>query len=343
MARWTLIAGCTLIVALSAATWWLSRPAFDESLPPNPYDDVRIAPTTSAITLARKLDGTVLAVRSASTTGISAIPLASSGDAADAVNVLGVDAIAAQLAAVPASEVRWSELGLPVDTQYPHIAAGTNFKAHAEEVGHEGEPFLFPKLSEATAWNAPVPAAGRMDFEVELCAVPLADYTSGTTPLLGYLLCGDFTDRWQLVKDIDLDGPMGITGFAAGKGGAGRMPLGALLLVPRRPDLYADIQLDLYLNGRLRQRALAGLMIWSPEEIIDRALAACDTEFAHHERTVTLTDCNRIPAGTVILTGTPEGVLFHVATLWSPWSYLQPGDVVVSRASYLGILHNTIE
>ena len=182
-----------------------------------------------------------------------------------------------------------------------------------------------------------------MDFEVELCAVPLVDYSIGATPLLGYLLCGDFTDRWQLVKDIDLDGPMGITGFAAGKGGVGRMPLGALLLVPRQPDLYADIQLDLYLNGRLRQRATAGLMIWSPEEIIERALAACDTEFAHHERSVTLTDCDRIPARTVILTGTPEGVLFHVATLWSPWSYLRPGDVVVSRASYLGILHNTIE
>ena len=125
---------------------------------------------------------------------------------------------------------------MPIQGLPRNIAAGTNFVAHAEEVGHEGDPFLFPKLSAPTAWNAPVRAEGRLDFEVELCAVTLAEHRADAPAPLGFLLCGDYTDRLQLVQEIDLDGPMGLSGFTDAKGGAGRLPIGPLLVIPEDED-----------------------------------------------------------------------------------------------------------
>ncbi len=40
-------------------------------------------------------------------------------------------------------------LVMPLSYPYPSIAAGTNFKEHAEEVYSDEPPFLFPKLSAA--------------------------------------------------------------------------------------------------------------------------------------------------------------------------------------------------
>ena len=48
------------------------------------------------------------------------------------------------------------------------------------------------------------------------------------------------------------------------------------------------------------------------------------------------------PGGTLVLTGTPEGVLFRLGTLWNPAAYLQEGDVVTSFGTYLGYMRNEI-
>jgi 2-keto-4-pentenoate hydratase/2-oxohepta-3-ene-1,7-dioic acid hydratase in catechol pathway len=45
----------------------------------------------------------------------------------------------------------------------------------------------------------------------------------------------------------------------------------------------------------------------------------------------------------MLLTGTPEGVLFHPACIWHPLAYLRSGDEVVIRAPWLGVLQNRIE
>ena len=85
-------------------------------------------------------------------------------------------------------------------------------------------------------------------------------------------------------------------------------------------------------------------MIWSPDEIAARALGACTQTYHRRvEQTLRLTGCDAIPAGTILLTGTPEGVLFHPATLWNPLAYLQSGDEVVVRAPGLGVLWNRVD
>ena len=83
-------------------------------------------------------------------------------------------------------------------------------------------------------------------------------------------------------------------------------------------------------------------MIWSPLEVLNQALAGCETEYRDDEATLRLADCREIPARTLVLTGTPEGVMFSLANLWFGGAYLQPGDLVTSTGTHLGVMRNTI-
>jgi 2,4-diketo-3-deoxy-L-fuconate hydrolase len=343
-----------LVAVLVAATARLAGPKFDERLSGDPVASLEIAPIEEAITLGRLDAGgdphVVLVTRSGPD-GLEVVDLQAAfgrpfRDAVDAIDGVGLDALT-RLALDPASireRIQYEDLGLPIDAAYPHIAAGTNFRAHAEEVGREEGPFLFPKLSQATAWNALVPDRARLDYEVELCAVTLTLHTASKPARLGYVLCNDFTDRWTLVSGMDLGGPMGLSGFPDGKGGDGMLTIGPLLVIPRDADaFYRDLSLDLYVDGALRQRGLGGQMIWSPAEVLARSLDDCALEYSSKDGPVGLADCAGIPARTLVLTGTPAGVLFHPVTLWSKQAYLTPGDEVVAVATHLGVLRNRVE
>lgn len=340
-----------LLLALGIATWRLSQPKFEESLRGDPQESLTVAPPETALTLARVGAGNrarVVLVIDARPDGLAVIDLESAfgrpfRDAVDAFHELGYEALE-QAAGGPATErLALIDLGLPFDPADPHIAAGTNYRAHAEEVGLEEGPFLFPKLSMPTPWNADVPPKTRLDYEAELCAVTLTPHTPSSPARLGYLLCNDFTDRWKLLEGLDFDEPMGTTGFPDAKGGDGMLPVGPFLVIPRQADgFHRDLVLELYVNGRLRQRARAGLMIWSPSEIVARAFDDCDVVYQRSEGTVGLTDCTAIPARTLILTGTPGGVMFHVLTVWYPGAYLERGDEVWTLAPFLGVLHNRV-
>lgn len=115
------------------------------------------------------------------------------------------------------------------------------------------------------------------------------------------------------------------------------------MVIPESVEFYKDIELKLYLNGNLRQHASAGQMIWAPHKVLDKALTDCQVPYFNAgEETVVTPSCEKVPARTLLLTGTPEGVLFNVTTLWSPLSYLRPGDEVVSSGTYLGFMRNKI-
>ena len=336
-----------VVVFALGSSYTLTRPVVSGISESAALASLELAPRDLAVTLARDRSGTVLLVISLDEAGIAAVDISEAAgvdytDSLHAFRELDQEGLQQFYTGLPIKNVGWEQLGSPFDGHYPHVAAGTNFRGHAEEVGHEGDPFLFPKLSRATVWNSDVLAAGRFDYEVELCAVPLTEHRTAVPARLGYVLCNDFTDRWQLVKDIDLGGEMGLTGFARAKGGASRLPIGALLVIPQDDNFYQELQLDLFVNGTLRQSASAGAMIWSPRQLLSKALAACETDYEMADETVRIGACDHIPAGTLLLTGTPEGVMFHPATLWNPWAYLVDGDVVTSVGSYLGYLRNVI-
>ncbi len=354
----TMVLAGAFVVAVAAfliGSFWVARPLFDETLEGDPLARVRIASPAVAWTFARTRgplsetsQSRTLLVTEASRDGVEAVDLGAAlgrpvGDPLELLAAGRLDELPRVVETSPRIRVAWSRLGLPFEAAPRQIAAGTNFAAHAEEVGHEGDPFLFPKLSRATAWSSQAAPGTRLDYEAELCAVTLSDHGRERPAPLGFVLCNDFTERWTLVREMDFDLPMGLTGFPEGKGGPGRLPIGPLLVVPRSPaDFHERVELELYVNDALRQRASAGLMIWSPREILDRALADCETPYQLRDETIRISDCERIPAGTLILTGTPAGVLFHPLSLWNAAAYLRSGDEVVTVGTHLGVLRNEV-
>jgi len=346
--RTLLVIALLLILALASSAW-LTRPVVEGELGPAQFAAMSLAPRGEAATLAVSHNGQVLLVTAVGSTGIEGVDLASTSgrafdDAVDAYHYLGRAGLQALQASPGTVSLPWDEVGMPVLPHYPHIAAGTNYRAHAREVGvAEDEPFLFPKLSHPSPWNSKVLAGARLDYEVELCAVLLSGQGAQHKADLGYVLCGDFTDRWALVRDIDLDGAMGRSGFPLAKGGDSRLPLGPLLVVPFSDGFYKNLELTLFVNNTLRQRDTANSMVWSPREIIEQAMTDCAPHYITPDGPVSLTDCNSIPARTLVLTGTPAGVLFRLGTLWNPLAYLGEGDTVTSFATYLGYTQNTVQ
>ncbi|MCP5181834.1 MAG: fumarylacetoacetate hydrolase family protein [Pseudomonadales bacterium] len=349
MKRMALVLAGVLVLVLVGSSWWLTRPLFDMRLEGSPLDGVEILPVDQGLTFARLKDGRLLLITGVEADGVRALDVSEMegraySDPVVALTFLGYDRLDYLARRSASSVVPFTQLGPPVVSASTPIAAGTNYRAHAEEVGLDGLPFLFPKRSAPSAWNAPVQARGRFDYEVELCAVPLSTVTADRTASHGYVLCNDFTDRWPLARDTDFDQPMGTTGFVDAKGGEGMLPLGALFVVPRDESAFIGaVRLELFVNGRLRQQSDASLMTWSATEIARQAMQACEQPYQSEAGELRIGACDRVRAGTILLTGTPAGVLFHPVTIWNPWAYLGSGDVVVARARWLGALVNTVE
>lgn len=272
-------------------------------------------------------------------------------------------------------EVPADSLLLPFDGTDSQIAAGVNYPEHGKEV-QVRESFLFPKQVRATAFNAQVPARDHLlDYEVELGFVALEPIRRDTAPqYLGLVLASDYTDRAALMRHMRLTDVSSGEGFTQGKSQAGSMPIGNLLVIPRDYErFYRNLQLQLWHNGHLRQDARPGEMTWDVQRILQESFAREGRHWTWNGVPVALPVAQAtIPARTLILSGTPGGVIFEPPTTrqlflgLSEWlftlkwahpqhviepflresyasgRYLQPGDSVVMRAERLGLIQNTV-
>lgn len=334
-----------LVLVFITFSFYVSQPAFDEQR--GVYQAV-IADRSQALTFARSATAWIL-VTEHEDTRITGIDLTATYQIPASTDLLswlpGVDQNELQTLAGPLVSVALDELTQPVDYTYPHIGVGTNFKAHAEEVYLDDPPFLFPKLARASAWNSDIPFLPRLDYEAELCAFPLEDIDGSgldALPPFGLVLCNDVTDRWTLVKDLELSQPMGLTGFATGKGCLDCLPTGYLVVIPRSPEFYRSIELSLYVNDRLRQRFSMDDIILPIEGIVRQTFDARDEPYTAGDEIVSILPHGHMPKGTLLLTGTAAGVIFKPANIWHQGLYLQAGDVVRVEAPYLGFLQNRI-
>jgi 2,4-diketo-3-deoxy-L-fuconate hydrolase len=344
----TLVLVLLAIFALIGFSYHISRPLFQQQLSAQALASPAIAPPEQALTFARSA-GQLLLVSSSEAQTIEAIDLSVLYNSTDLIalyNSHGYEHFWALLQQdLPRITVAIEQLQAPLSYSTANIAAGTNYAEHAEEVYLDDPPFLFPKLSAATNWNAAVTALGsrRLDFEAELCMVPLQDIrVSASEMQLGLILCNDFTDRWTLLKQLDFAMPMGQTGFAAAKGKPTFLPTGYFLLIPKSATFYETLELELYVNKQMRQKFRAGDMILKPADIIHQAFEQTGTTFYDGDQPVMLMPEGHIPSGTIILTGTAAGVMFKPANIWNSGFYLHSGDRVITRATYLGHLDNSI-
>lgn len=271
-----------------------------------------------------------------------------------------------------------ADLALPVNLGERHVAAGTNFPAHAGEADVRDGPFLFAKLVAPTPHRAPVAAGDALlDYEVELAWVPLQPLRRGEMPdWMGLILCNDYTDRATLLREIDPWDVASGTGFTTGKSFPGYLPVGNLFVIPADYRSFAAaLQLRLYVNGELRQSGRVDDAIWDIDQLVEQTWQWQDRRWKHRGAEVSLlAESDVIPARALIMGGTPSGTVFrgisrrrqlagalgwvlggwdrpiaahvvesYIAAARAEKRYLQPGDRVVIRVDRMGTIDNPIE
>lgn len=356
---------------------------YDAVLPSGTLDSIPLAPTDEALTFAqiddsrgprlllvdRYQDGLIVGRDLSAAFGLT------NPDPITLFNAVGYDAILQAATGAPQLQAAPANLLLPFTSHETHVAVGTNYPEHGDEVDVD-EPLLFPKLGPVSHFAGQIERReALLDYEGELGLVLLADHSLDQPPpsFLGLILLNDVTDRERQVRGLNLLDIDSGAGFTDGKSRDGFLPIGGLLVIPRNWATFVpQLKLDVYVNGRLRQRAAAEEMIWAPEQIFRELAARRAWTFPYRGHSIPLVQTgDSLTARTIILTGTPAGVAFRPPTArqviagippyllsldWTTRSaldayfagahasgaFLQPGDEVVVRADQLGLLQNRI-
>ncbi len=217
-----------------------------------------------------------------------------------------------------------SDVGLLAPVVPPNIIAiGLNYKTHAQESDMEvpERPLIFLKAT--TSLNhpgapiiRPAIAPDEVDFECELVAVigKTAKDVSEAEALdyvLGYTCGNDVSARDCQIR---LD-----TQWARGKSFDTFCPIGPWIVTDLNPG---KLSIATRVNGATLQQSSTDQMIFG----IPKLISYCS-------RNMTL-----LP-GTLIMTGTPEGVGFAR----NPPVFLKAGDVVEVEIGEIGVLCNPVE
>ncbi len=352
-------------------------------------NQISIAPLQQALTFARSKDGggvKLLAVIGYRDNVLSALDLTELfghrfDDPVDLFNELGYEAIQRRIESEPPAaliKVDVDSLILPLRLADSHVAAGTNFAAHADESSVEDGPFLFTKLVTPTPSNTTVSAdEALLDYEVELAFVTLSQTPLSEVPrYMGLILANDFTDRATLLRHLNPDDVISGDGFTTGKSREGFLPVGNMLVIPSDLRSFANaIELKLAVNGKLRQRSSMELAIWDIDELFKQIQARQATRWMHLDQQIGLPIQNgMLPARTLILAGTPDGTVFSGITkrtmaagllnwMLGGWGiplkqqviqqyikaasaqgqYLHSGDEVVIQVDRLGVVRSRIQ
>jgi 2-keto-4-pentenoate hydratase/2-oxohepta-3-ene-1,7-dioic acid hydratase in catechol pathway len=204
---------------------------------------------------------------------------------------------------------------------------GLNYREHAAESKSEipKVPMLFIKSGNALTNpfdGIPKPRlTDQVDYEAELCIVIGKDAKDVTRAnaldyVFGYTCANDVSARdWQ--RDKNLGGGQ----FARGKSFDGFCPLGPAIVTK---DEIADpnkLRIRSFLNGQLMQDHTTGDMIFDVPTLIE-----------------SLSSTLTLRAGSVILTGTPQGVGFAR----TPPVFMKKGDKIVVELETIGRLENVI-
>ncbi len=172
------------------------------------------------------------------------------------------------------------------------LCVGRNYKAHAQELGHDvpPEPLLFSKPPsslldpDGTILLPPASIASRIDHEAELAVVVgkrlrRATLEEAEAAIFGVTALGDITARDLQKKDGQWTRAKGMDTFC---------PVGPVLVTGLD---FRDLRITCTVNGELRQQGSTGAMIFSIPELL-----------RYTSQTITL------EPGDVFATGTPAGV-----------------------------------
>jgi len=188
-------------------------------------------------------------------------------------------------------------------------------------------PFLMPgTVITGPDSEIPWPAfSEQIDYEVEL-AVIIGKAANCVPPsealdyVAGYCIANDISARSVTFKENRKERPWDeFFDWLGGKWADGFLPLGPYLTTA---DEIADVRaldLELSVNGRVRQKSNTSQMIFTVADIVSF-----------------LSFLMTLEPGDVIATGTPEGVAMATG------DFLRPGDKIECKIENLGTLTNTL-
>jgi 2-keto-4-pentenoate hydratase/2-oxohepta-3-ene-1,7-dioic acid hydratase in catechol pathway len=219
-----------------------------------------------------------------------------------------------------------TEICAPIEPKTIY-AIGLNYRKHAEETGSKipTQPILFMK-SPTAVQNPGGPIvlprhlrSDQVDYECELgvvigCDCKNVSKADALNYVLGYTIANDVSARdWQ--KE------WGGSQWCRGKTFDTFCPLGPALVTPAAIKNPNDLAIRTRVNGVTMQDSNTRDMIFPVDELI-----------------AFLSGSTTLEAGTLILTGTPEGVGMGR----KPPVYLKAGDVVEIEIEGIGVLRNPV-
>ena len=208
------------------------------------------------------------------------------------------------------------------------ICLGVNYKEHIDETANivdftekKDAVYFSKRVNRANHHNGKIPFydfVDSLDYDVELGVILKRDTfridkEDVRNYIFGYTIINDVSARniqlkhqqWYFGKSLD-----------------GYTPMGPCIVTEDDIKDVHNLVLECYVNGEKRQSSNTAYMITTIEEAISE-----------------LSQGMTLKAGTIIATGTPGGVGMGM----TPPKFLQHGDVVSCRISYIGELVNTIE
>lgn len=209
-------------------------------------------------------------------------------------------------------------IGVPLAGIRQFVAIGLNYRKHAMEAGMEipREPVVFNKAITCIAGpNDAVelpPDSVESDWEVELGIIigskaQRVGEADALSHVAGYVLANDVSEReWQIKRNGQ---------WCKGKSFDGFGPIGPWLVTTDELADPQNVQLELAVNGQIRQKSSTSDMIFSVARVV-----------SYLSRFMTL-----LP-GDLVITGTPEGVGLGM----KPPVFLQRGDVMTLDGGILG-------
>jgi 2-keto-4-pentenoate hydratase/2-oxohepta-3-ene-1,7-dioic acid hydratase (catechol pathway) len=206
------------------------------------------------------------------------------------------------------------------------LALGINYKKHGDEtaMSYPDQPILFLKATTSIVGHeGPIvlPAAGPdcVDYEAEL-AVVMGKKAKNVSPdkamdyVMGYTCANDVSARdWQFDKQKGQ--------WARGKSFDTFCPLGPWVVTKEEIDNPNNIGIRCIINGQTVQESKTSEMIFNVQNIVSN-----------------LSLSMTLLPGTVILTGTPDGVGFTR----QPPLFLKAGDLVSVEIEKIGTLTNKV-
>lgn len=295
--------------------------------PLSDYNDLRLPVESTPVWPHRSLTmaydfqyNVLLVVKTDQVKGALAIKLdGEHRDVFDAVNAYGNDTLRSLLA--QAKGGKWysqSELA-PLTRHSHHIAMGGNFLSHADETNLT-KPFVFPKIVHATNSVAELTAHSPdtlLDYEGEFCMIfdrdiyNLDDFKQAQKALF---LCTDTTDRSELLRDLPLDEKsFQGSGFTDAKSRQGYFQTGPFMhILTDWKNTIRDQSFVTLLNGKPVQHGKARDMIYNFEEIVQLSLDSGKRAYWETQSLkIPLLKDQKIPRGSVLFSGTSDGVLFR--------------------------------